>query len=112
MVARHKIPGSFSHDTVHGSRLAERHGHAERLQAVKRLRRGHAGREIIGNAVKRSSNVGVLGIGGRLLEGAELVLAREIFLLLTGVIDGAIRAIATVMRPLVPREVNTLVCAL
>lgn len=111
MVARHKKTSNPSHDTtIHGSRPAERHGHAEGLQAVEGLGRGHAGREIIGNAVERGSDVGVLGARRGLLEGAELILAREIFLLLAGEVDGSIRAIATVMRALVPKEANTLVC--
>lgn len=92
-----------SHDTVVHSRLAQRHGHAERLQAVEGLRWRNTRRlGAGGNSVERPSNVCVLRAGRGLFKRSKLILAGKVLILFAGKVKRAVDAITSVMRPFVP----------
>ena len=98
----------------HGPRRgrAHRHGHAESLQAVEggRMRhaagRRHAGGRLVGDRAERRRDVASLRVGRRLLERAQLVLARVVGLVLAREVEAAFAAVA-VMGALVPAKMDS-----
>jgi hypothetical protein len=100
---------SLHHPTgVDGRGLADGHWHAQRMQAVERLVGRHAAvRGITDDRVDRAGNVGVLRCGRRLLEGAEVVLARELLVLLARQGENTVSTVLAAVGSLVSAEKET-----
>lgn len=104
-------------------RLADSHGHAERLQAVETwLHRGvwsHAAvrcwRCAVCNRVQGCRNVSAFRVWRRFLEGAEVVFAGVLLFVLSRQAEAALNAIAAIVCPLVSvrrrNNVSCLLCA-
>ena len=83
-------------------RLAHRHRHAQRLQAIESLRMRHRRRRrAIGHRVKGCGDVGVLRARRGFLEGTEVVLTRVLLLVFAREVKAAFGAIATIVGSLV-----------